>query len=65
MLYLTKNFIGLSKRQIGQIKVNNVGIETYNLTYQTDDQTEILGRVGLTMTCNNEVLHKAITELNA
>ena len=55
----------LSKCQIDHIRVKNVGIETCNLTYQTDDQKELLGRVGLTMARNNEVLHKARTALNA
>lgn len=55
----------LSKCQIDHIRVNNVGIETCNLTYQTDDQKELLGRVGLTMTRNSEVLHKARVALNA
>jgi transposase len=55
----------LSKCQIDHIRVKNVGIETCNLTYQTDDQKELLGRIGLTMTHNSEVLHKARTALNA
>jgi transposase len=55
----------LSKCQIDHIKVKNIGIETCNLTYQTEDQTELLGRVGLTMTRQNEVLHKARAVLNA
>jgi len=44
--------------------VKNIGIETCNLTYQTEDQTELMGRMGLTMTRQNEVLHKARTALN-
>lgn len=55
----------LSKCQIDHIRMKNAGIETCNLTYQTDDQTELLDRVGLTMTRNSEVLHKARTTLNA
>ena len=55
----------LSKCQIDHIKVKNIGIETCNLTYQTEDQTELMGRVGLTMTRQNEVLHKARAVLNA
>lgn len=54
----------LSKCQIDHIKVKNIGIETCNLTYQTEDQTELMGRVGLTMTRQNEVLHKARAMLN-
>ena len=60
-----KLYQALSKCQIDQIKVKNIGIETCNLTYQTEDQAELLGRVGLTMTRQNEVLHKARTVLNA
>jgi len=55
----------LSKCQIDHIKVKNIGIETCNLTYQTEDQTELMGRMGLTMTRQNEVLHKARAVLNA
>jgi transposase len=55
----------LSKCQIDRIRVKNVGIETCNLTYQTDDQKELLDRIGLTMTRNSEVLHKARASLNA
>jgi hypothetical protein len=45
----------LSKCQIDHIRLKNVGIATCNLTYQTDDQKELLGRAGLTMTRNNGV----------
>ena len=51
--------------QIDHIKVKNIGIVTCNLTYQTEAQVELMGRVGLTMTRQNEVLHKARTVLNA
>ncbi|PIP08289.1 MAG: hypothetical protein COX52_00630, partial [Syntrophobacterales bacterium CG23_combo_of_CG06-09_8_20_14_all_48_27] len=59
-----KLYQALSKCQIDHIKVKNIGIETCNLTYQTEDQTELMGRMGLTMTRQNEVLHKARTALN-
>ena len=55
----------LSKCRIDHIRVKIVGIETCNLTYQTDDQKELLGRIGLIMTHNSEVLHKARAVLNA
>ena len=55
----------LSKLQIDHIRVKNVGIETRNLTYQTDDEKELLDRIGLTMAHNSEVLHKARAALNA
>jgi transposase len=55
----------LSKCRIDHIRVKNAGIETCNLTYQTDGQKELLGRVGLTMTRHSEVLHKARATLNA
>lgn len=54
----------LSKCQIDHIRVKNVGIETYSVTYQTDDQKELLARLGLTMTRNGEVLNKARAALN-
>ena len=60
-----KLYQALSKCQIDHIRVKNVGIETCNLTYQTDDQKELLDRIGLTMTRNSEVLHKARAALNA
>ena len=60
-----KLYQALSNCQIDHIKVKNIGIETCNLTYQTEDQTELLGRVGLTMPHQNEVLYKANTVLKA
>lgn len=54
----------LSRCQIDQIIVKNIGISTCNMTAPTEEQKELLERIGLTMTLNTEVVCKARATLN-
>lgn len=55
----------LSGCQIDRIAVKNVGLSTYNMTLPTEEQKELLDRVGLTMTLNAKVVEKARASLNS